>query len=200
MIKNQQNTKMLKSRKVKKVKKWQNAKTQKQEKWENEKVKKCEKRSKNDTPPKMAKMSLKWPKSTLCEIRAAWSGVFSIPGGTTWPGFKAEIRPPLFLHFSDHFWVIFVFYIFWFCHFLRFLKCVKLIKCHGSPFFDINRCNVIRPYWLYIKGDVWYVWWFSPLTVDLDLDSRAYFQLSGSYTGEEILFITLVLPSVLTGD
>jgi len=42
----------------------------------------------------MAKMSLKWPKSTLCEIRAAWSGVFSIPGGTTGPGFKAEIDPP----------------------------------------------------------------------------------------------------------
>jgi len=46
--------------------------------------------SKNDTPPKMPKMSDNWPKSTLCEIRAAWSGVFSIPGGTTGPGFKAE--------------------------------------------------------------------------------------------------------------
>jgi len=34
--------------------------------------KKCQK----STLPKNPKMSLKWPKSTLCEIRAAWSGVF----------------------------------------------------------------------------------------------------------------------------
>jgi len=39
-------------------------------------------------------MSLKWPKSTLCEIRAAWSGVFWVPGGTTGPGFKAEKWTP----------------------------------------------------------------------------------------------------------
>jgi len=31
---------------------------------------------KNRPPPKNPKMSLKWPKSTLCEIRAAWSGTF----------------------------------------------------------------------------------------------------------------------------
>jgi len=39
-------------------------------------IKSVKKVSKIDTPPKMAKMSDKWAKSTLCEIRAAWSGVF----------------------------------------------------------------------------------------------------------------------------
>jgi len=67
-----------------------------------------------DPPLKKAKMSLKWPKTALCEIRAAWSGVFSIPGGTTGPGFKAEIRPPPFFTIFDHF---LTFFTFWFCAF-----------------------------------------------------------------------------------
>jgi len=41
----------------------------------------------------MVKMSDKWPKLTLCVFRAAWSGRFSVPGGTTGPVFKAEIDP-----------------------------------------------------------------------------------------------------------
>jgi len=75
--------------------------------------------TKNDPTPKMAKMSDKWSKSTLCEIRAAWSGVFSIPGGTTGPGFKAEIRPPYFCTFFTIL-VIFILCIFVFLMFLHF--------------------------------------------------------------------------------
>ena len=50
-----------------------------------EKPKYDKKSVKKVTPLKMAKMSRNRAKSTLCEIRAAWSGVFSIPGGTTGP-------------------------------------------------------------------------------------------------------------------
>jgi len=58
---------------VTKTEKAENEKTQKLQNQKSEKVKKT---SKNAPPLKKAKMSLKWPKSTLCEIRAAWSGVF----------------------------------------------------------------------------------------------------------------------------
>jgi len=92
MIKKPENRKTGKSEKSEKQKKWQNQKSQKLEKWQNAKLKKWQKSVKNRPPLKKAKMSDKWPKSTLCEIRAAWSGVFSIPGGTTGPGFKAEIE------------------------------------------------------------------------------------------------------------
>jgi len=67
--------------KTQKSTKSENAKTKKSEKAENEKVKNV----KNRENPKMAKMSDKWHFLTLCEIRAAWSGTFSIPGGTTGP-------------------------------------------------------------------------------------------------------------------
>jgi len=124
----------------------------------------------------MAKMSLKWPKSTLCEIRAAWSGVFSIPGGTTGPGFKAEIRPPLFLHIFDHFLSFLTFMICAFWWNLCFCKCVKLIKCWESSFFDHNMCNVIRPYCNYMSG----------------FDS-----CRGDFTGEEMCNSVVVLPSIV---
>jgi len=94
--KNHKSSKSGKTGKSEKVKKWQ-----KQENQNHQKVtklkwwKKCEKSVKNRPPPKKAKMSLKWPKSTLCVFRAAWSGTFWVPGGTTGPGFKAEIRPPV---------------------------------------------------------------------------------------------------------
>ena len=97
-------------------------------------------------PPKMAKMSLKWPKSTLCEFRAAWSGVFWVPGGTTGPGFKAEIRPPLFLMFFDTFLSFYTFSFSWFCWFLCFCESDKLIKCWKVAFFVMVAINVIRPY------------------------------------------------------
>jgi len=99
MIKNQQkpeNAKSSKIRKSRKCKKWQKRENQNHQKVTKLKSTKNDKKSvKNRPPPKKGKMSLKWPKSTLCVFRAAWSGVFSIPGGTTGPGFKAEIRPPL---------------------------------------------------------------------------------------------------------
>jgi len=83
--------KVLKIRKTEKQKKWQNVKSEKVKKWQNWNHQKMTKKvSKIDPPLKKAKMSLKWPKLTLCEIRAAWSGVFWVPGGTTGPGFKAE--------------------------------------------------------------------------------------------------------------
>jgi len=135
--------KINKTQKTEKVTKSENAKTPKSENQKSEKVKKT---PKNDPPLKMAKMSLKWPKSTLCEIRAAWSGVFSIPGGTTGPGFKAEIRPPLFLHIFDHFYHFSCFIICAFWCFLSFHKCCKLIKCWELLFFNCCYCNVIRPY------------------------------------------------------
>jgi len=83
-----------KIKKMKKVKKWQNAENQNHEKVIKLKSLKNDKKMiKNWPPPKKAKMSLKWPKSTVCVFRAAWSGTFWVPGGTTGPGFKAEIDP-----------------------------------------------------------------------------------------------------------
>jgi len=88
---------MTKIKKTEKVKKWQKQKMQKHKKWQKLKHEKINKKSvKNRPPPKKGKMSLKWPKSTLCVFRAAWLGAFSIPGGTTGPGFKAENDPPCF--------------------------------------------------------------------------------------------------------
>ena len=89
-----------KNSKIDKIRKTE--KVTKPEKWKSEKVTKLKmikmikKSVKNRPLPKNPKMSLKWPKSTLCEFRAAWSGVFWVPGGTTGPGFKAEKCPPLF--------------------------------------------------------------------------------------------------------
>jgi len=87
------------------TKKWQKLikiiKTQKHEKVKNSKsdkinkikIIKIDKNRKCKTPkivkkwqnPKKAKMSDKWHFLTLCEIRAAWSGTFWVPGGTTGP-------------------------------------------------------------------------------------------------------------------
>ena len=89
MTKNDQKSQNAKIDKIEKIKKHQNW-----QKWENEKVKKViklkwvkndKKSVKNRPPLKKAKMSLKWPKSTLCVFRAAWSGTFWVPGGTTGP-------------------------------------------------------------------------------------------------------------------
>ena len=91
-------------------------------------------------------MSLKWHFLTLCEIRAAWLGTFSIPGGTTGPGFKAEIDTPLFLMFFDQFYHFFTFS---FCAFSCFLSfCIFwfwliLMKWH---FYDVHLLIAIRPY------------------------------------------------------
>jgi len=79
--KNRKKWKMQKVRKSTKSKKWKSQKTQKlkSEKWKKWQIWKT---------PKMPKMSLKWAKSTLCDFRAAWSGVFRVlgfPGGTTPP-------------------------------------------------------------------------------------------------------------------
>jgi len=90
--KTQKVTKIDKTEKVKKVTKSKSGKSEKVIKLKS--MKSDEKSVKNRPPPKNPKMSLKWPKLTLCEIRAAWSGVFSIPGGTTGPGFKAEKWTP----------------------------------------------------------------------------------------------------------
>ena len=84
-VKNQESEKVTKSEKAKKWQNTKNDKMQKVKKWQNQNHEKHKKWSKIDPPLKKAKMSLKWSKSTLCEIRAAWSGVFSIPGGTTGP-------------------------------------------------------------------------------------------------------------------
>jgi len=126
------------SRKVKKSKNDENAKSSKLrkcKKWKSDKSEntKSDKKSvKKWGGSKKAKMSLKWPKSTLCEIRAAWSGRFSIPGGTTGPGFKAENRMGgvrrrilitffCFSLFHFHHFVTFWHFTFsWFCHFLCF--------------------------------------------------------------------------------
>jgi len=149
MTKNDQNHQNIKSDKIKKTEKViktekpENQKSSKCRKWKSEKHQKW---SKIDPPLKKAKMSLKWPKSTLCEIRAAWSGVFSIPGGTTGPGFKAGFRPPLFLHFFDQFWWILHFMICVFYHFLRFDICLKLSKCEKVTFLTSCDAITIRPY------------------------------------------------------
>ena len=83
-----------KSEKMEKVKKWQKQENENHEKVIKLKSIKNDKKKMKKWPPlKKAKMSLKWAKSTVCVFRAAWSGVFSIPGGTTGPGFKAEIDP-----------------------------------------------------------------------------------------------------------
>jgi len=158
-------------------------------------MQKVKKMTKNDPPLKKAKMSLKWPKSTLCEIRAAWSGVFWVPGGTTGPGFKAEIRPPLFLHFFTTFFIFFTFVICVFCVFLCFWLSDKLYISCELPFFTLARAIIIRPYSNYTgeESDVcvvvlpsswwrWssrYVWWGNFMSGrihrrgDLDLYSRS---------------------------
>ena len=146
MIKIHQNKKSEKMQKIKNHQKWQKPENEKTQKQQNQKSENHEKVSKNDPPLKMAKMSDKWPKVTLCEIRAAWLGTFSIPGGTTGPGFKAEIRPPLFLHIFDQF---LSFFTFSFCHFFTFYDFYILMKLPFLikwPFFDHISCNVIRPY------------------------------------------------------
>ena len=92
------NAKVRKSDKIEKIKKhqnWQNTKSVKVEKVTKLKSTKNDQKSVKKWPPlKNPKMSLKWAKSTLCEIRAAWLGTFWVPGGTTGPGFKAEKWPP----------------------------------------------------------------------------------------------------------
>jgi len=94
----------------------------------------------------MPKMSDKWAKSTLCDFRAAWSGVFSIPGGTTGPGFKAEIRPPLFSLFFDQNLMISVFCILWILIFLTFLWSDIFHILWSWPFLWCSSYGVIRPY------------------------------------------------------
>jgi len=117
---NRKSDKIKKMQKVKKSTKQKNGKSEKVIKFKSSKNDK--KNDKNWPPLKKAKMSLKWPKSPLCVFRAAWLGTFSIPGGTTGPGFKAEIRPPLFFTFFDVFKLAFsCFYHFAFYHFSSFL-------------------------------------------------------------------------------
>ena len=184
---------------MKKVKKWQKQKNRKTQKHENQKSEKHQKWSKNAPPLKKAKMSLKWPKTALCEIRAAWSGVFSIPGGTTGPGFKAEIRPPLFSLFFDTFYHFFTFSFWWFCQFWWFCKCDKLMKLIKCPFFDTSLCNVIRPYCnvmmsgRFIWGDsqerrMMMCGGFSPHLVCLFYCFLLFWfvNMSGRFTGEEM--------------
>jgi len=143
----------------------------------------------------MAKMSLKWPKTALCEIRAAWSGVFSIPGGTTGPGFKAEIRPPLFSLFFDHFFVILCFHIYAFCWFLHFWLSDKLCKSMWSPFFDHFLPITVRPYYI-IEGRIWYVWWFSPHLVFVISGIVFVLFMSGRLHRRGDNFSNSVLPSL----
>ena len=87
MTKNDQKLQNIKIDKIDKIIKTQKA--TKSEKWKSEKVTKREnenmKNVKNHQNPKNPKMSLKWHFLTLCEIRAAWSGTFWVPGGTTGP-------------------------------------------------------------------------------------------------------------------
>jgi len=144
--KKRQNLKSSKSEKMQKHKKWQKPENRKTQKHENQKSEKVKKWSKFDPPLKMAKMSLKWPKSTLCVFRAAWLGAFSIPGGTTGPGFKAEIRPPLFSLFFDQFLAFYQFPFYAFSCFWWFWVLWKLIIFVEVTFFDHDLCNVIRPY------------------------------------------------------
>ena len=203
----QKNRKNQKTRKSEKVIK---SKNQNNQKVRNQKSEKHEKWSKNAPPLKKAKMSDKWHFLTLCVFRAAWLGTFSIPGGTTGPGFKAEIRPPLFLMIFDQFYHFFTFNFcaFWcFSHFMEMSKLTFLRKC---PFFDIDHCNVIRPYgnWLasgrlhreiHRRGEWEFVWWFSP---HFCLSARLVFfvycvQDVGEITQERRYVIsTLVLPSL----
>jgi len=68
------NRKKWKSEKVTKTQKSENAKTQKSEKAKLKKWKKWQ----NWKRRKRVKMSDKWVKSTLCDFRAAWSGVFRV--------------------------------------------------------------------------------------------------------------------------
>jgi len=125
-------------------------------------MKKCEKSVKNRPPLKKAKMSDKWPKSTLCEIRAAWSGTFSIPGGTTGPGFKAEIerggsRRRILTHFC-----IFIISKF------TILCILVIFQMREIDIFDqiaVLWLIAIRPYCDYIREMMICVWWFSPLLV-----------------------------------
>jgi len=71
---NTKNSKIEKMQKPEKVTKCKITKTEKVTKLKS--TKNDKKSVKNRPPPKKGKMSLKWPKSTLCEIRAAWSGTF----------------------------------------------------------------------------------------------------------------------------
>ena len=81
-----QNTKSDKIKKMQKHKKHENVENENHQKVTKSKSWKSDQKSVKKWPPlKKAKMSLKWPKSTLCEFRAAWSGTFWVPGGTTGP-------------------------------------------------------------------------------------------------------------------
>jgi len=141
----QKNMKINKIRKIQKVTKSENAKSTKSE---NQKSEKHKKTPKIDPPLKKAKMSLKWPKTALCEIRAAWSGVFWVPGGTTGPGFKAEIRPPLKLMFFDTFYVISTFSFCAFYQFWCFHSCDKSDIFMEVTFFTIACAITLRPYYI----------------------------------------------------
>ena len=116
-------------------------------------------------PLKKAKMSLKWHFLTLCEIRAAWLGAFSIPGGTTGPGFKAEIRPPPFSSFFNIILINFMFYDLCILMFLHFSWIDKFGEMLGIINFWSRLCNVIRPYCNVVERFVY---------------------MSGRFTGEEI--------------
>ena len=134
-MKNDKTQKVSKIKKIRKV-----TKSRKVKNVNHEKVTKCksendQKSVKNAHPPKNPKMSDKWPKSTLCEIRAAWSGVFWVPGGTTGPGFKAEIDPPIL---NGKKWHVFWFSCFvkvTFCTFWHFHDLSKLINFGEVVFF-----------------------------------------------------------------
>jgi len=163
MTKNDQKSRNVKSEKIKKmekVKKWQNWENENHEKVIKFKSLKNDKKSVKKWPPlKKAKMSLKWAKSTLCDFRAAWSGVFWVPGGTTGPGFKAEIRPPLFFTFFHVSWLHFSpFSCFPFSCFMTFS--LFYVLC-------ILTFLLFLLFWLkallhYIKGSMMIVWWFLP--------------------------------------
>jgi len=145
-VKNHQHQKTVKLTKSEKWKSDKNQKTRKCKIDKIRKVKKWQKWWKKWPPLKMAKMSDKWPKTALCEIRAAWSGVFWVPGGTTGPGFKAEIRPPLFLHFFDIKLCIFHFYDLCILMFLCFSEVDKLHILWKWSNFGAMHVMVIRPY------------------------------------------------------
>jgi len=177
--------KVKKWQKSTKLKKWQNQEKWKMQKWEKckiRKVKKWQKWSKKWPPLKMAKMSLKWSKSTLCEIRAAWSGVFWVPGGTTGPGFKAGFRPPLFLMFFDTFFIICVIFILCILWILMILMAWEKWHFWWSAYFGVI---AIRPYYITIRGRVMYVWWFSPhfCYKDVCVHQVGFVSCRGDYTG-----------------
>jgi len=74
---NQQNTKSDKIKKMQKHKKHENVENENHQKVTKLKSTKNDQKSVKNRPPlKKAKMSLKWPKSTVCVFRAAWSGTF----------------------------------------------------------------------------------------------------------------------------